>query len=83
MLYREVARRCGFQVEGVGLPGHFVVRVTDDWGHTFVDPFHGTVFSHGSFIYLLDGDGAVLTLLPPVLGPEMMAQIISGYLGAG
>lgn len=48
----------------------------------FVDPFYGTVFSHGSFIYLLDGDGAVLTLLPPVLGPEMMAQIISGYLEA-
>ena len=41
VLYREVARRCGFHVEGIGLPGHFVVRVTDDWGHTFVDPFHG------------------------------------------
>lgn len=46
----------------------------------FVDPFYGTVFSHGSFIYLLDGDGTVLTLLPPVLGPEMMANIVSGYL---
>ncbi|MBY4892989.1 SCO family protein [Rhodobacteraceae bacterium N5(2021)] len=46
----------------------------------FVDPFYGTVFSHGSFIYLLDGNGTVLTLLPPVLGPEMMAQIVSGYL---
>lgn len=48
----------------------------------FVDPFYGTVFSHGSFIYLLDGQGKVLTLLPPVLGPEMMTQIISGYLEA-
>lgn len=48
----------------------------------FVDPFHGTVFSHGSFIYLLDGDGNVLTLLPPVLGPEMMAEIVGGYLEA-
>lgn len=48
----------------------------------FVDPFYGTVFSHGSFIYLLDAEGEVLTLLPPVLGPEMMAQIISGYLEA-
>ena len=46
----------------------------------FVDPFYGTVFSHGSFIYLLDGDGTVLTLLPPVLGPEMMANVVSGYL---
>lgn len=48
----------------------------------FVDPFHGTVFSHGSFIYLLDGAGEVLTLLPPVLGPEMMADIVTGYLEA-
>ncbi len=48
----------------------------------FVDPFYGTVFSHGSFIYLLDGDGEVLTLLPPVLGPEMMAEIVGGYLEA-
>lgn len=46
----------------------------------FVDPFYGTVFSHGSFIYLLDGEGEVLTLLPPVLGPEMMAEIVAGYL---
>ncbi|MEX3014545.1 SCO family protein [Gymnodinialimonas hymeniacidonis] len=48
----------------------------------FVDPFYGTVFSHGSFIYLLDGEGEVLTLLPPVLGPEMMAEIVGGYLEA-
>ncbi len=48
----------------------------------FVDPFYGTVFSHGSFIYLLDGEGEVLTLLPPVLGPEMMADIVGGYLEA-
>ena len=48
----------------------------------FVDPFYGTVFSHGSFIYLLDGDGTVLTLLPPVLGPDMLGQIISDYLEA-
>ncbi len=48
----------------------------------FVDPFYGTVFSHGSFIYLLNGEGDVLTLLPPVLGPEMMAEIVTGYLEA-
>ena len=48
----------------------------------FVDPFYGTVFSHGSFIYLLGGDGQVLTLLPPILGPSQMAEIISTYTGA-
>lgn len=38
------------------------------------------IYAHGSFIYLIGGDGQVLTLLPPILGPERMAQIISGYL---
>ena len=36
-LYIEVGRRAGLPVEGVGLPGHFVVRVSG----TLVDPFHG------------------------------------------
>ena len=38
------------------------------------------IYSHGSFIYLIGGDGKVLTLLPPILGPERMAQILKGYL---
>ena len=36
-VYMEVARRAGIVVEGVGLPGHFVVRTEG----TLVDPFHG------------------------------------------
>ena len=36
-LYIEVGRRAGLDVEGIGLPGHFVVRVNG----TLVDPFHG------------------------------------------
>lgn len=38
------------------------------------------IYAHGSFIYLLDGEGQVLTLLPPILGPERMAEILTGYL---
>jgi len=36
-VYIEVGRRAGLAVDGIGLPGHFVVRV----GGTLVDPFHG------------------------------------------
>ncbi len=39
MLYIEVGRRARLPVDGVGLPGHFIVRV----GATLVDPFHGGV----------------------------------------
>ncbi|MCF6232677.1 MAG: SCO family protein [Rhodobacteraceae bacterium] len=46
----------------------------------FVDPEHGAIYSHGSFIYLLDAQGEVLTLMPPVLDADRAASIILGYL---
>ena len=42
-VYMEVARRAGVRVEGVGLPGHFVVRVVSGAHGLLVDPFHGGV----------------------------------------
>ncbi|MEO1493249.1 MAG: SCO family protein [Pseudomonadota bacterium] len=44
------------------------------------DPEGNPIYAHGSFIYLVGGDGKVLTLIPPILGPERMAEIITGYL---
>jgi regulator of sirC expression with transglutaminase-like and TPR domain len=41
ILYMEVARRAGIETRGVGLPGHYVVRVSDGMRATLVDPFHG------------------------------------------
>jgi len=43
VVYMEVGRRAGLRVEGVGLPGHFVVRAyesDDDDEGTLVDPFN-------------------------------------------
>lgn len=37
LVYMLVAKRAGFQVDGVGLPGHFLARHED----IFFDPFHG------------------------------------------
>jgi len=39
ILYMEVGRRIGLRVEGVGLPGHFVVKCKQDGVEVFVDPF--------------------------------------------
>ncbi len=39
LVYREVGRRAGVALDGVGLPGHFVVAVRD--AGMFLDPFHG------------------------------------------
>lgn len=50
----------------------------------FVDPEGRTVYAHGSHIYVMDGSGGFLTLLPPILPPERMIEIVAGYAeGAG
>src|ERR1051325_105084 len=49
VVYMEVGRRAGLRVEGVGLPGHFIVRAyesddaSDDNEGTLVDPFNRKV----------------------------------------
>ncbi|MGV6849615.1 MAG: SCO family protein [Marinibacterium sp.] len=46
----------------------------------FVDPDYGAVYRHGSFIYLLDAQGEVLTLILPVQDAAHVAGIVQGYL---
>jgi regulator of sirC expression with transglutaminase-like and TPR domain len=43
-VFMEVGRRAGLEMEGVGLPGHFIVRVGGPEGGHLVDPFHGAIF---------------------------------------
>jgi regulator of sirC expression with transglutaminase-like and TPR domain len=47
VLFLEVAQRAGVRAEGVGLPGHFIVRVVLDSGQViYLDPFHrGAILS--------------------------------------
>ncbi|HEV7844216.1 MAG TPA: transglutaminase-like domain-containing protein, partial [Pyrinomonadaceae bacterium] len=47
VIYIEVGRRAGLDVEGVGLPGHFIVRVRELGLREalFVDPFHGAILT--------------------------------------
>jgi regulator of sirC expression with transglutaminase-like and TPR domain len=40
-IYIEVARRIGFPIDGVGIPGHFVVKHVSPEGEIFLDPFNG------------------------------------------
>lgn len=41
VVYMEVARRVPLPVLGVGLPGHFIVKVLTDAGDILLDPFRG------------------------------------------
>lgn len=46
----------------------------------FEDPEYGPIYAHGSFLYLLDGAGDLLTIIPPVLSDEEITVIIAKYL---
>lgn len=41
VLMIEVGRRAGFEIAGVGMPGHFLVRCAGGQGEVFWDPFNG------------------------------------------
>ncbi len=41
VLYIEVARRIGLRLFGVGMPGHFIIKFSDDQGEILIDPFNG------------------------------------------
>jgi len=41
VVYMEIARRLAKRIEGIGLPGHFIVRFDDGLYAAFLDPFHG------------------------------------------
>lgn len=38
------------------------------------------IYAHGSFVYLVGRDGRVRSVLPPVLGPERIAELIRRHL---
>jgi regulator of sirC expression with transglutaminase-like and TPR domain len=40
LVYMEVAQRIGLRCEGVGFPGHFIVRCGEPSEPIFIDPFH-------------------------------------------
>jgi regulator of sirC expression with transglutaminase-like and TPR domain len=41
LAWSETARRAGWRAEGIGLPGHFVLRVRGAADEALADPFHG------------------------------------------
>jgi regulator of sirC expression with transglutaminase-like and TPR domain len=43
LLYMAVARRMGIHLEGMGFPGHFMLRYRDTLGSWLLDPFHRSV----------------------------------------
>ena len=45
----------------------------------FDDPFYGPVYAHGSFLYLLDAKGGLITVIPPILSTDRVIDLIETY----
>lgn len=45
----------------------------------FDDPEGNPVYAHGSLLYLLDGQGRFLTVIPPILSDERVTEIIAAF----
>jgi regulator of sirC expression with transglutaminase-like and TPR domain len=78
VVYMEVARRAGLQVEGVNFPGHFLVRCQG----LIIDAFHrGAILSEDACRVLLrrhEGDDAMLE--PHLEGHASKRQILARML---
>jgi regulator of sirC expression with transglutaminase-like and TPR domain len=82
VLYMEVAQRIGLSLEGVGFPGHFLVRCLGDDEEVVLDPFNrGEIRSRESLEEMLDKVyGREMPLDPSFLRPITNKQILRRML---
>ena len=80
VVYMEVARRAGLQVEGINFPGHFLVRCPETKNSPFliIDPFHsGALLSeHKCRLLLQKHVGSDVAFSKSLLAPATRLQII-------
>jgi regulator of sirC expression with transglutaminase-like and TPR domain len=82
VLYMEVAQRVGLSLQGVGFPGHFLVKYIGDNEEIVVDPFNqGEILSQKrleTMLYRLYGDKIAFD--PDLLEPISKKQILRRML---
>ena len=82
VIYIEVARRLGFRIDGVGFPGHFLVKHADRDQELLIDPFNqGRVLTLNHCQELLDRVyGGTVTVQPTFLQAMTKRGIITRML---
>jgi regulator of sirC expression with transglutaminase-like and TPR domain len=82
LLYMMVGRRAAVQVDGINLPGHFVVR----HGSILLDPFHeGRILTASDCVQILSGQNRTLhqehlqTAHPKLILIRMLANLLYIY----
>ncbi|MGE3404157.1 MAG: SirB1 family protein [Vicinamibacterales bacterium] len=82
LVYMEVGRRAGLQVDGVNFPGHFLVRCPEVGGRggsgLIVDPFHGGALlsEHDCRVLLQKHVGSEVAFSKSLLAPATRQQIV-------
>ena len=83
----EVGRRVGLQMEGIGLPGHFVTGARVGGEHVLLDPFNGGAVLTGEGCTELVGRalGRPMELRPqhflPVTKRQFLARVLANLKG--
>ena len=82
LVYMEVGRRAGLQIDGVNFPGHFLVRCPEVGGRgnsgLIVDPFHGGALlsEHDCRVLLQKHVGEEVAFSKSLLAPATRPQIV-------
>jgi regulator of sirC expression with transglutaminase-like and TPR domain len=82
LVYLEIAGRLGLPAEGIGFPGHFLVRYRGRTEDHLVDAFRGTVLSEAQIAALLRealGNDAVFrrAQLQPISSRDFLVRLVS------
>lgn len=83
ILYMEVAQRVGLAIEGVGFPGHFLVKHARNGVEIVIDPFQqGDIKSREDLTRMLSGlYGGAVELRDEYLKPASKKEILRRMLG--
>ena len=81
VLYIEVARRVGLEVQGVGAPGHFLVKYHDGRQDRYLDPYNGgrsvpTAELRAALHQALAGASSADAYLEAVTKRQILARIL-------
>jgi regulator of sirC expression with transglutaminase-like and TPR domain len=86
VVYMEIARRAGLQIDGINFPGHFLVRCPDldsrGGGSLIIDPFHGGALlsEHDCRLLLQRHVGSEVAFNKSLLAPTTRLQIVARML---
>ena len=82
VVYMEVGRRVGMPLQGVGMPGHFIMKYAHPEEDIYIDPFNrGRILSHEACEELLhDVYGEPVPFQETFLAPVSKKQILSRIL---